>query len=55
MKIIEEIKSRNRTTIIYESPYRVINLLKELKVGGNRKIILFREMTKLFEEHIEMI
>ena len=54
MKIIEEIKSRNRTTIIYESPYRVINLLKELKdfCGGNRKIILFREMTKLFEEHI---
>ena len=54
IKILEEIKLRSRTTIIYESPYRIINLLRELEdlCGGTRKIVLFREMTKLYEEHI---
>ncbi len=43
-----------KTTILYESPHRLINLLKELKeyCGGEREIKVFRELTKKFEEHI---
>ena len=43
-----------KTTIIYESPKRVKKLLKELFFfcGGDREIIIARELTKKFEEHI---
>ena len=38
------------TLIIYESPFRVKNTLKLLhEVYGNRKVVLARELTKLFE------
>tara|TARA_B100001248_G_scaffold247137_1_gene218346 strand:- start:38 stop:901 length:864 start_codon:yes stop_codon:yes gene_type:complete len=53
-KIIFEISKNTRTTIIYESPHRLKKLLKELKkyCGGSRKIVIARELTKKFEEHI---
>lgn len=38
------------TLIIYESPFRVKNTLKMLhEVYGNRRVVLARELTKLFE------
>ncbi|HHT55666.1 MAG TPA: 16S rRNA (cytidine(1402)-2'-O)-methyltransferase [Acholeplasma sp.] len=38
------------TLIIYESPFRVKNTLKLLhEVYGNRRVVLARELTKLFE------
>ncbi len=53
-KIIHEISEREQTTVIFESPHRLIKLLKELKecLGGEREIEISRELTKKFEEHI---
>ena len=53
-KILLEISKNIKTTIIYESPKRLKKLLKELFdfCGGNREIIVARELTKKFEEHI---
>ena len=45
-------ESKN-TSIIYESPKRVLKLLIDLKeiCGGDRKIVLMKELTKRFERH----
>ncbi len=53
-KILIEISKHEKTTIIYESPHRLKKLLKELYefCGGDREIIVARELTKKFEEHI---
>ncbi len=53
-KLIQEISVNEKTTIIFESPKRLISLLKELKecCGGEREIQVSRELTKKFEEHI---
>jgi len=53
-KILFEISQNEKTTIIYESPKRLRKLLKELLhfCGGNREILVARELTKKFEEHI---
>ncbi len=53
-KILLEISKNEKTTIIYESPKRLKKLLKELLelCGGDREIIVARELTKKFEEHI---
>ena len=53
-KILLEISKNEKTTIIYESPYRLKKLLKELMdfCGSDREIIVARELTKRFEEHI---
>ena len=53
-KILHEISKNEKTTIIYESPHRLEKLLKELSIfcGGDREIMVSRELTKRFEEHI---
>lgn len=53
-KILLEISKNEKTTIIYESPHRLKKLLKELLYycDGNREIVVARELTKRFEEHI---
>ncbi len=53
-KILFEISNNEKTTIIYESPHRLKKLLQELFdcCGGDREIIVARELTKKFEEHI---
>ena len=53
-KILLEISKNEKTTIIYESPRRLKKLLKELQefCGGDREIIVARELTKKFEEHV---
>ena len=53
-KILLEISKNQKTTIIYESPKRVKKLLDQLFkfCGGDREIIVAREMTKKFEEHV---
>jgi len=53
-KILLEISKNEKTTIIYESPKRLKKLLKELIefCGGEREIIVARELTKKFEEHV---
>ncbi len=53
-KLLLEIQSNKNTTIIYESPHRLLNTLNELKeyCGGDRKLQVFRELTKKYEESI---
>ena len=53
-KILLDVSKNEKTTIIYESPHRLMKLLGQLKeyCGGEREIQVFRELTKKFEEHI---
>ena len=53
-EILLEISNCNKTTVLFESPHRLIKLLEELKIfcGGDREIQVSRELTKKFEEHI---
>ena len=53
-RILLEISKNEKTTILYESPKRLRKLLKELLefCGGDREIIVARELTKKFEEHV---
>ena len=53
-KILLDISKNEKTTIIYESPKRLRKLLNELLefCGGDREIIVARELTKKFEEHV---
>ncbi len=53
-KILLEISNNEKTTIIYESPKRLWKLLQELLefCGGDREIMVARELTKKFEEHV---
>lgn len=47
-----ELAQNTRTTIIYESPYRVVKTLKEFLeyLGEDRQISLSREISKIYEE-----
>ena len=42
------------TIILYESPYRIVKLLKEIctNLGGETKVSIGRELTKIYEELI---
>jgi len=53
-KILLEISNNEKTSIFFESPKRLKKSLEELKYycGGEREIQVFRELTKIFEEHI---
>ena len=53
-QILQEISKSDKTTIIFESPHRLLKLLEQLKefCGGDREIQISRELTKKFEEHI---
>ncbi len=53
-KILLEISKNEKTTIIYESPKRLIKLMQELLefCGGDREIMVARELTKKFEQHV---
>lgn len=50
---LEEVKEERRTVIFYESPHRLKETLKDmLKILGNRKISVNRELTKKYQEII---
>ena len=53
-KILFEISQNEKTTIVYESPRRLKKLLGELLdfCGAEREILVARELTKKFEEHV---
>lgn len=51
--LLKELSQEKRTIIIYESPFRVEKTLKDIdEYMGERKIIIFRELTKIYEEVI---
>ena len=49
---LNEISLNTKTTILYESPFRIIKTLSDLKetIGSNRKIAIVREISKIYEE-----
>ena len=53
-KVLFEISNHEKTIILFESPNRVLKLMKDLKkyCGGEREIRVFRELTKKYEEQI---
>ena len=53
-KILKEISCNEKTTILFESPHRLKKLLIKLKeyCGGEREIIISRELTKRYEENV---
>jgi 16S rRNA (cytidine1402-2'-O)-methyltransferase len=52
-KFLSELSLERRTVVIYESPHRVVDSMAEIaEVFGERRTILAREITKLYEEVI---
>lgn len=50
---LERIKREKRTTIVYESPYRLLTTLRDLEqVIPERQLMVVREITKVHEEKI---
>ncbi|MFQ5906952.1 MAG: ribosomal RNA small subunit methyltransferase I, partial [bacterium] len=48
---LKELADEPRTIILFESPHRLVRMLKEIRVVlGNRECATAREMTKKFEE-----
>lgn len=53
-KIFNELRLKNTTFILYESPKRVLRLLEELRdLFGAIEIVICRELTKIHEEIIK--
>ena len=54
-RTFEKIKGIGMTAVFFESPFRLVSSLKDLKqVLGAQQIALAREMTKKFEEILEL-
>lgn len=54
LEALEELNQRPETFILYESPHRLKEVLKNMGtiLGDTRKIVLCRELTKRYEEFI---
>ncbi len=53
VKSLEKIQHEERTLIFYEGPHRVKNMLEDtLKVLGDRRCAVMRELTKIHEEAV---
>ncbi len=52
-KFLDELSLEKRTVVIYESPHRVLESMAEISgIFGNRRMVLAKEITKLYEEVI---
>lgn len=53
MKKLNEIKAQPYTTVLYESPFRLMKTLEQIAevFGQNHRISISRELTKMFEEN----
>lgn len=53
LTLFKEISESKRTSVFYESPHRILKTLESLKeYTGDRKIVIARELTKIFEQII---
>lgn len=52
---LEDLVCTTRTVVIYESPYRLLRTLSDLlsALGGSRKVVVARELTKVHEEVVK--
>ena len=53
--LIKEILASDKTAVFYESPHRILKTLKMIEIEDedkNKKIVVARELTKIFEELI---
>jgi 16S rRNA (cytidine1402-2'-O)-methyltransferase len=49
--LLEQLEEVRETLVFYESPYRIIETLKDIfEILGDREIALVRELTKIYEE-----
>ena len=55
-RILEQLRTEERTIILYEAPHHLRATLAELAdyLGGSRRVTLCRELTKRFEEAIPL-
>ncbi|MCK4519849.1 MAG: 16S rRNA (cytidine(1402)-2'-O)-methyltransferase [Candidatus Omnitrophica bacterium] len=54
-KLFNKVKEWEITLVFFESPYRILSSLKVIaEILGNRRITIGREMTKKFEEALEL-
>jgi len=54
-KLLERVKEWDLALVFFESPYRILKSLKLIKeVLGKARVIIAREMTKKFEEVLEV-
>jgi len=52
---LDELKTEERTIVFYEAPHKLKRTLEDLlKVFGERRISLSRELTKIYEETLRM-
>ena len=53
-QVIESIRESERTQVFYEAPHRVTEALKDIVeiLGGQRQVVIAREVTKLHEEFL---
>jgi len=53
---LTELKEEQRTIIFYEAPHKLKRTISDLKdaFGGERRIVLARELTKIHEEFLRM-
>jgi 16S rRNA (cytidine1402-2'-O)-methyltransferase len=50
-KALQHLQREDRTLIFFESPHRVLDMLADLEdICGDRRIVIGRELTKMFEE-----
>ena len=49
--LLEQLENARETLILYESPHRIVETLKDISdILGDREIVLARELTKIYEE-----
>lgn len=50
-KALQDLRREERTLVFFESPHRVLEMLADLEeICGDRRIVIGRELTKMFEE-----
>jgi 16S rRNA (cytidine1402-2'-O)-methyltransferase len=53
-KLLESIRESPRTQVFYEAPHRIVETLEDVVaiLGGERQVVVAREVTKLHEEFL---